>query len=192
LETIGLGGTQEFTVSFWFKTDSFDQGDYQALFSNNNASTENFSWQLDSHGENITLKSKGNTTLTYPESNLSVDSWYHVVIRKENDAEDLRTRVFITALNESLPSLVMNQDANPGGLQMFRIGTNRNTNSFFRMDLSNLKIYDDATVDLTNLLAEGPQLSAVPEPPSGTLLGLGALALVLRRRRHEPKPKLVN
>jgi hypothetical protein len=182
LETAALGGSgvANFTVSYWFKTDSFSQGNYQGLFSTNNSSA-NYSWQLDSTGSNIRLVSKGNTTLSYADSNLSVDTWYNVVIRKESGAGDNYTQVYITAEGEATPHLVMNQDANPGGLNMFRLGVNRNTDSLFRMDMSNVKIYDDSTVDLGTLLTEGPQV--VPEPSSSALLGLAALALILHRRK---------
>jgi len=168
------------------KPDNFTQDDntFQALFSNNNGSTKAGSWQLDSHKGDITLRSEGNAILSYSTSNLSPNIWYHAIIRKEDISGTTRSSVFITALEDSIPSLIMSQDTDIGDLQMFRIGTNRNTKRFFRMDVSNLKIYDDSAVDLRALLTEGPQLSAVPEPSSNLFFVLGALALALHRRKH--------
>ncbi|NWK55420.1 PEP-CTERM sorting domain-containing protein [Verrucomicrobiaceae bacterium N1E253] len=182
LETAAYGttGVANFTVSFWWKTNNLAQGNYQGLFSSDDANAS-FSWQLDNSGSNMRFVSNGSPTLTYAESNLSTDTWYHTVIRKETGAGDNYTQVYITSEGGVTPVLVMNQNSNPGGLNEFRLGVNRNSDSLFAMDMANVKIYNDASVDLSSLLAEGPGL--VPEPSSTALLGLGGLALILRRRK---------
>ena len=176
----GATGVANFTVSFWWKTSSLAQGSYQGLFSNDDAGV-GFSWQLDNSGSDMRFISSGKPNLTYPESSLAADTWYHTVIRKEGGAGDNYTQVYMTAMGTGSPLLVMNQNANPGGLNEFRLGVNRNSDSLFQMDMSNVKIYNDSTVDLGVLLAEGPQL--VPEPSSIVLLSLGGLALLIRRKR---------
>ena len=121
--------------------------------------------------------SSGNTTQTYPESNLAVDTWYHVAVRKDTSNS---AKVYITEEGAASVAQAMSPAANPGGLQRLRLGVNRNADSLFRMDMANVLIYDDASVDLDTLLAEGPQL--VPEASSLLLALLGA-PLLLRRRR---------
>jgi len=186
LKTTGPGGKPNFTVSFWFRTDSFDQGDYQGLFSNAESSTGTYSWQIDNHGADMRLVSiaaSANPVLTYPESNLSTDTWYHAVLRKEDGAGLDYTQVYITAEGEATANKVMNQNANPGGLQFFRLGANRNGDNLFRMDMANVKIFDDSTVDLDALLAEGPSL--VPEPSTFVLAALGLIGLLAVGRRRK-------
>lgn len=180
LETDGPGGLPDFTVSFWWKTNTFAQGNYQGIFSNDDTKN-NFTWQFDSSGTNMRLVSQNNTTLTYPESSLSTDTWYHTVIRKEDGAGDNYTQVYITEEGAAGPALVMNQNANPGGIFEFRLGTIRDNSNLLNMDMANVKIYSDSDVDLDVLLAEGPQL--VPEPSSALLIGLAGLSLLIRRKR---------
>ncbi len=181
LETAAFGtvGVTNYTVSFWWKTSTFAQGNFQGLFSNDDAGV-GFSWQLDSNGADMRFISSGNPNLTYAESNLAADTWYHTVIRK-NAAGANYTEVFITAEGAAGPNLVMNQNANPGGLNEYRLGVNRNSDSLFQMDMANVKIYNDNTVDLATLLAEGPQ--TVPEPSTSALLVLGGLGLAFRRKK---------
>lgn len=184
LETTAFGGTgvANYTVSFWFKASTFAQGNFQGLFSNNNSSAA-FSHQLDSSGANIRFVSNGNPTLTYADSNLSVDTWYNAIIRKQTGGGANYTQVYITEEGESAPLLVMNQNANPGGLSQFRFGANRNSDSLFGMDMANIKIYNDANVDLNTLLTEGPSLTVIPEPSSTALIAIASLGLTLRRKR---------
>jgi hypothetical protein len=106
-----------------------------------------------------------------------VDTWYHVVVRKDTSNS---AKVHITEEGAAPVNQVMSPAANPGGLQRLRLGVNRNAGSLFRMDMANVQIYDDASVDLDTLLAEGPQL--VPEASSLLLALLGA-PLLLRRRK---------
>ena len=180
LDVKGPGGKPNFIVSFWWKTDSFDQGDYQALFSNN-VNTGSYTWQLDHSGADMRLVSTGNTILTYPESNLTVGTWYHTVIRKSSTGT--AARIYITPENAASPSVVMSGSYNPGGLQYFRLGVNRNSDKLFRMDMANVKIYDESSDALVStLLAEGPQL--VPEPSSLFLALLGLSSLAVRRKRR--------
>jgi len=184
LETVAFGttGVANFTVSFWFKASTFAQGNFQGLFSTN-SSAASFSSQLDSSGPNIRFVSAGNSTLTYADSNLSVDTWYHTVIRKETGAGANYTQVYITEEGAAGPTLVMNQNANPGGLNQFRFGVNRNSDSLFGMDMANVKIYNDATVNLTTLLTEGPSLTVIPEPTTSALMAVAGLGLLARRKR---------
>ncbi|MGB0775451.1 MAG: LamG-like jellyroll fold domain-containing protein, partial [Akkermansiaceae bacterium] len=180
LQVTGPGGAGTFTVSLWVRTDDWTQGSFQGIFSNNSGgSGASFSWQLDSSGGNIRVRSSsGVSSIDYATSNLSSDTWYNFIVRKTGAG----TELWITEQGAGTAVKVAEDvDTAPGGLQNFRLGANRGDDSFFRMDMANVKIYDDASVSLNTLLAEGPQL--VPEPSSAALLGLGGLALILRRRK---------
>ena len=181
LETTGPGGAGSFTVSFWFKTDQVSQGNFQGLFSNNTVnSPNNFSWQVDVQSGTLRLVSAttGFTPITNAEGGepqIQADVWQHVVVRKINDNGEL-----FFGTEGSLTS-VGSTALNPGGLQFFRLGVNRNTDSLYRMEMANVKIYTDAQISLDALNSEGPQL--VPEPTSA-LIGLGLGGLLLARRRR--------
>ncbi|BDS08990.1 hypothetical protein NT6N_40300 [Oceaniferula spumae] len=181
LEVVGPGGSANFTVSLWVRTDSWSQGGFQGIFSNLNASTAgNFSWQIDVNSGTLRVVSATANfeIISTDATGFATDTWHHIVLRKTPAG----TELFATELGDvGGPNSLGTNDDNPGGLQNFRLGTNRNTDSFFRMDMSNVKIYDDADTPIATLFAEGPQL--VPEPSSTALLGLGVLGFVLRRRR---------
>ena len=172
----------DFIVSFWWKTDSFEQGDFQGLFSSNTANV-NYSWQFDSSGTDMRLVSNGssaNPALSDPESNLAPDTWYHTVVRKWSENN---TDLYITQEGAVSPLLVGSQGRNPGGLNFFRLGVNRNTDSLFRFDMANVKIYDDSTQSrVSTLLAEGPGL--IPEPGTFALLAIGVGLLAAVRWRQ--------
>lgn len=69
--------------------------------------------------------------------------------------------------------------AAPGVEDGFFLGTDTRTNRFFTGDMDDVRVYDEA-LDATAIA----NLAAVPEPSSTALLGLGGLALMLRRRRN--------
>lgn len=184
LETAAFGtvGQPNFTVSFWWRTDDLVQSDFQGLFSNDDASADSFSWQVDNHGSFMRLVAEQGVSLSYDESNLSPDTWYHTVVRKQTGAGANYTQWYMTAEGEAAPLLIGNSATNIGGLNMFRLGANRNTDRLFAFDMANVKIYNDSTVDLTTLLAEGPGVVTVPEPGVASFIWMGAALLILRRR----------
>ncbi len=177
-------GAGAFTVSIWFKTGTVDQGSFQGIFSNNVVNNpNNFSWQIDVNGGIVRLVSatSGFPAITNGDAGepaIIPDVWNQIVARKTGGSTaDLWLGTETTPL-QSLGTANMN----PGGLQYFRLGVNRNSDSLYEMEMANVKIYDDANVSLTDLNAEGPQLLAVPEPTTG-LLVLLSLPLLLRRKK---------
>lgn len=182
LQVTGPGGVGAFTVSIWFKPPTVDQGGFQGIFSNLNANVaNNFSWQLDVHNGDLRFISAqgGFTPITNAEAGepqIQAGVWNHIVARKvTGSSADLWLGTETTPL-----ALVGTTAVNPGGLQQFRLGVNRNTDSFYEMEMANIKIYNDSTVSLTTLNSEGPKL--IPEPSTGILACI-ALSVLLRRKR---------
>lgn len=182
LATPGPGGAASFTVSIWFKTNTVNQGGFQGIFSNLTPNApNNFSWQLDVN--NGTLRIVAATTgfgsLTNAEDGepgIQAGIWNHVIARKTSSGG---AELWLGSENTA-PELVGSGTINPGGLQNFRLGVNRNNDSLYAMEMANVKIYDDANVSLTDLNGEGPQL--IPEP-STSFLGLFALCFAFHRKR---------
>lgn len=69
--------------------------------------------------------------------------------------------------------------AAPGVEDGFVLGTDTRDNRFFTGDMDDVRVYDEV-LDATAILALS---NVVPEPSSTALLGLGGLALMLRRRK---------
>ena len=177
LQVAGPGGKPNWTVSFWIKTDTVNQGGFQGLFTNAASSTAANSWQIDVNNGTLRLVGidlgAGVTNAEGGEPQLQAGVWHHVVARKTTSGS-ASAELFLD--NQSLGTVA----ANPGGLQNFRLGANRNTDKLYKFEMANVKIYDDVSVAIATLNGEGPQL--VPEPGSLALLGLGGLLLARRRR----------
>ena len=101
----------------------------------------------------------------------ALDSWDTIVIRKLSggDADIWFNGVQVES----------SLGANPGGLQSFRLGTNRNTNNFWQGDVDDVQVYD--TVEAPGGLFG---VSPVPEPSTGAMLGLGLAGLARAGRQR--------
>ena len=167
LEIAGPGGMPTWTVSLALRTDGVvDQGLYQGIFSNNTSSTASYSWQLESHAGRYQWR---NATGTFDVGAPSgVGSWDHIVIRKfgGNDGD-----IWLNGV-QVLSSI----GGNPGGLQNFRLGTNRNTNRLWAGALDDVLVFDSLE-DPAALYAA----SSVPEPGLVGLLALSGAILAIRR-----------
>lgn len=172
LEVGGPGGMPDWTVSLWVRSQgALDQGLFQGLMSNNSAATANFSWQIESHGGLYQWRTRSGTFVIGAPS--ALDAWDHVVIRKfgGNDGDLWLNGVQVGG----------NIGVNPGGLQNFRLGTNRNSDNFWQGDLDDVLVYDSVE-DPATLFASPP--AQVPEARLASLCGLIAIAWLLRAREH--------
>jgi len=170
LELTGPGGMLQYTVSFWVRSDgALDQGSYQGIFSNNTSSTAVYSWQIESFGGVYQWRNQAGTFAIGAPSGLGV--WDHIVIRKfgGNDGDIWFNGVQVVA----------NLGANPGGLQNFRLGTNRNSNRFFQGGLDNVMVFDSLENPVTLFTT-----TALPEAPLVAMLGAGLAGLALAGRRR--------
>ena len=164
LECAGPGNISDFTVSFWFQTDAVNQGeDYLGLFSSGD-NVAGGNWQLNSDasiGGRLVLLDGNNTRLEVPTAH-SANTWYHVVIRKDIDASQ-KTLLYLTPLGGNVGDPVVSSASSTTTLAKLRIGVNRASNQSYRMQASNIRIYDDSDVSITQLFEEGPIAEERPE-----------------------------
>ncbi|KIH76657.1 PEP-CTERM protein-sorting domain-containing protein [Geoalkalibacter ferrihydriticus] len=182
LQVAGPGGMPNWTLSLWVNTRVLDQGTFKALFSNSTDANADFSWQIDSHNGEYRLVSR--TTSNNPTIIIGAptfDTWENIIIQKF-DASNVRA--FFNG------DLVATEGFNPGGLQNFRLGINRNSNQSFLGYLGNIQIWDDSQVDPWTIFNAGPgthQVDPIPEPSTLLLLGGGLLGVAILRRRMGKK-----
>jgi len=163
LETSGYGGSSTWSVSMRIRAGSpIDQGVFQGIFSNNSGSTENNSWQLENYGGVYQFRTV-NAASPFTVG-AATGGWDTIVIRKNGADGD----VWLNGVQ-----VVSSFGVNPGGLQNFRLGTNRNSNRFYHFDADWFKVYDSH---------EDPQL--IPEPSAALLIGLGLAAMSQARTRR--------
>ena len=140
-------------------------------FSNNTASGASWSWQIESFGGVYQWRNQAGTFVIGAPSALG--EWDHIAIRKfgGSNGDIWLNGVLVTAA----------LGGNPGGLQNFRIGTNRNSNNFWEGDVEDVQVLDSVEDPLALFLAGTP----LPEPSVLALLasGLTGLALLGRRKR---------
>ncbi len=170
LSTTGPGGMTAFTVSLFVRPQgpSVSQGQYQGIFSNNTPSTALFSWQIESFDGRYQWRNAAGTFDLGASSGVGV--WDHIVVRKLSPTSG---DAWLNGVQ------VASFSANPGGLQNFRLGTNRNSNRLLTMDLDDVRVFDTI---------EAPaSLAAVPAPAVAPLLAVAlATALALHERRPAP------
>ena len=178
LSVTGPGGMPDWTLSMWAYTGMPAQGEFEALFSNMQDPNERYSWQIDSHNGSYRLLSRENDNAAINIGTSSANRWQHIVVQKQagNTANIYFDGKFVQSTG-----------FNPGGLQNFRVGVNRNDNRSFEGYIDNIKIWDDSLQDakaISTLYREGPGANSVPVPAPIFLLGGGLLAISLKRKRR--------
>lgn len=176
LAVAGPGGMSDWTVSLWARVgqNGIDQGDFMGLFSNDTSPSEASSFQVDSHFGEYRLISSASNNQPFILGTPVANTWQNIVIQKVggNDAQ-----LFFDG------GLVGSTGSNPGGLENFRLGVNRNTNRSFTGYIDNVQIWDDSNVSARQIYADGVGFNAVPLPGTIALLGLGLLGLGAAARR---------
>ena len=159
LQWTGGTGAGAFTISFWVRVPAWNQGGFQGLYTN--VEPGSFDYQIDLNGDTIRALSDPGVNISGSSLGNAVDTWHHIVLRKGGGGN--QSKLYVTPIGAGSVNLIGDDALNFGGLQAIRLGINRNQDSLAEMDLANVQIYDDATVDLDTLLAEGPDLNPVLE-----------------------------
>ncbi len=166
LETEGPGALEAFTVSFWFRTDRVNQGyRYSSLFASNrdrlwnrNNPPGRLDWGLYSNRDRngaLDLQVFYNKSQSSPRG-IRPDVWQHVVIRKRGRGELSHADVFLNEAGGMFTGPLISADDFDMSLEKFVLGVNRNGTYGYRMEMANVKIFDDAAVSPEQLFAEGP------------------------------------
>ena len=176
LESEGPGALEDFTVSFWFRTDQVNQGHrYSSLFASNRnpewSQVTNpagkLDWGLYSNRDEAgaleiqVFESMG----LHSDHVFEPNEWQHVVVRKQGRGESARTELYLHALGESFLKPLAVRDAYDMGLEKIILGVNRSGAYGYRMEMANVKIFDDVAIDPVELFTTGPgttELGAVP------------------------------
>jgi hypothetical protein len=169
LSVAGPGGAANYTIELVVRSDgAINQGTFQGIFSNNISAAAANSWQVESHNGVYQWRNQAGTFAIGAPSGLG--QWDHIVIRKfgGNDGD-----IWLNGVQ-----VVASVGSNPGGLQNFRLGTNRNTSAFFTGALDGVGVHDSVE-DPTALYAA----SGIPEPGTLALLAFGVAGLARRFRR---------
>jgi hypothetical protein len=173
-------GTNPFTIQFWFKTPLVGSTNRQDLF--DFRGTNDLSMQVD-NGVAGGLTVFGNSSpafITTSAGVISADTWYMVTLTR--DASDNLT---LYLNGSSLATGTDSQDLNTGATGALAIG-NKVTGAGHPVQgsLDEFAFYNTAlsASDVATLYSIGSG-TPVPEPASLSLLALGGVALLARRRK---------
>lgn len=169
---IGAGTGSDFTISMWFKTDTTNPTTHSSF-----ASGGSGTWQVEHYVS--ALRVNTDTPITTSTS-LSADTWYQAVVW--TDGTD--SKLFMSEEGGALTE-VGSASNNALTLNDLSIGINRGGNLTWQGDYANIQVYDEAldNATITTILDAGSGVASVPEPSAVSLLGLGGLALILRRKK---------
>ena len=192
-KTLGAIGTGNFTVSLWVNLNGNSVSGDPAFFSNKdwvNGGNTGINYAVstldgNSNG-NLDVNTYGNERVDFQDgdtSDLSSSSWHNIILVRDgnelkyyfNGTQENGTKAITAGANfESLSNFILGDD----GTGNYNSASNKWSADMLFDDLA---IYDHALT--TGEIATLQSSSAVPEPNSTALLGLGGLALILRRRK---------
>ena len=176
LQTVAGITPADFTVSFWFRTEMpISAENFTGLFaSESSGPQEAGDWQIDSRGGNsgeFGFLAGQNSPSLVSSFIPRADAWYHVAVRKDNDAAK-PLQVYITEPGGTIGAPVMEDAINTMDFDKFCLGINRGGSRSYTMNMANVKIFDDSEVSLDDLLGELAVTNAPVVPESSrTWLG---------------------
>ena len=172
-------GNTAFTISLWANTTTNNGFTVLAGFEGTGGGGDRYAIKASSGVIQATL---GGATASADLAATSNGNWIHIVA--VNDPTAGNSKVYIDGLQSGTNGSVINLSSTTSE---FTMGTYWNSNSWdFTGALDDVQVYDEALslADVQLLNANpGLNLTTIPEPFSAALLGLGGLALIMRRRK---------
>ncbi|BDS05739.1 hypothetical protein NT6N_07790 [Oceaniferula spumae] len=162
------GGTGTFTLMAWINPDSTTGT--QRIFGTGVGGVSG--WAFGTNGSTLRFTTNGRQDNNSPTAaGLTVGTWAHIAMTYNNNIVEF----FLNGNSLGI-------DADAGGFNEetannYRFGSTSNGQEQFIGEMDELKIYDEV-LSISQIRA-----AAVPEPSSTALLGLGGLALILRRKK---------
>ena len=161
LQADGPGELEAYTVSFWFRTErdflGFPHLDLFASHTDIDPGKQGIVEPVrDALGNRI-----GQRRLPdWPGKRVhAADVWQHVLLRRTSE----RTEIYYTTLGDQLGEPVLDDTGIDASLDQFVLGFNRGKDSRHRVELANVKVFDDAGVSVEGLFAEGPGTETVEQ-----------------------------
>lgn len=179
-------GTGDYTVTMWFNTAATNS--LQFLGSKGNAGSTAVGWSIFIENDSLIARlgggGSGNRASQSVDITGQADSWHHVAFVIDNTAGT------VTGYLNGSTTGWTNGGGGPSGntftagtdisdASQLRLGISGIGTGEFRGELDDFRIYNEA-LDATGVSAS---MVAIPEPSSTALVGLGGLALILRRRK---------
>ncbi|MBT3191160.1 MAG: hypothetical protein HN341_01265, partial [Verrucomicrobia bacterium] len=158
--TMNYATDTSFTVSFWWRTDSLSQGEWNSLMSTYPSGAG--SWQIDDNGAaGFRLFGASDDSIVAAQSNLSAETWYHMALVSDISPSGTNVSLYLTRRDQSAVELVGSVSDKLFYLTDLRIGGNRNGDSTYDSDIAEVKVYSEALGEaaLNALLAEPPPLT---------------------------------
>lgn len=183
IHDIGMG---DYTVTMWFNTAA--TSGLQFLASKGNAGSTSVGWSIFIENGDLIARLGGGGSGNRASQHIGIsgeaDTWHHVAFVIDNTAGT------VTGYLDGSNTGWANGKGGPSGntftagtdisdASQLRLGIAGNGSGEFRGELDDFRIYNEA-LDAAQVAAT---MNPVPEPSSSALLGLGGLALVLRRRK---------
>ena len=179
-------GTGDYSVTMWFNTSTTST--LQFLGSKGNAGSTSIGWSIFIESNTLITRLGGGGTGNRASQRVSIsgeaDAWHHVAFVIDNTAGSVTS--YLDGSNTGWTSggggpsgntFTAGTDISDGS--QLRLGIAGNGTGEFRGELDDFRIYNEA-LDGAGVAAS---MVAIPEPSSTALLGLGGLALILRRRK---------
>lgn len=163
LEALGPGVLESYTVSFWFRTDRAFLGFPHLDFFSSHTDLE-----PEKQGILLPVRNKQGERIggmRLPDWTgkrvYAADIWHHVVLRRIKGAE--QAEIYCIEQNEVVGDPVFSSAGISSSLDKIVLGFNRGKDVRYRVELANVKVFDDSDISVGLLFSEGPQTLAAKQ-----------------------------
>ncbi len=179
----GLKGTQVRTTEIWVLNTSPGEGDTAIAWGRRGLSGQNYALGVGNNDDFGAIATWANDA-GYSSDNVAT-SWTHVVWTSTASGNH---KVYLNGV-EAVDYTAGTFNTSGNQARNFRLFAENNqngtvfTNNGLVGSINSVKVYDEIRTEAQITEAFNAGIVAVPEPSSTALLGLGGLALILRRRK---------